>query len=449
VNEVQVEFKSEIFKKYKHLIQDTTFVKRKGYIVRVIGLIYEAVGPLAAVGEKCIIQERSGDVKGLAEVVGFRDNHVLLMPVEEIKGIGPGCEVITTGEPYVVNVSRNLIGRIIDGLGRPIDGKAAIVPEKKQPISVAPIKALKRARVTDFVSTGIRSIDGLITLGKGQKVGIFSGSGIGKSILLGMIARNTRADINVIGLIGERGREVRDFIEKDLGPEGLKRSVVVAVTNDESALLRIKGAMTATAVAEYFRDQGMDVMLMMDSITRIAMAQREIGLSAGEPPTMRGYPPSMYAMLPRLLERAGNAQHGSITGVYTVLVEGDDLSEPVSDTVRAILDGHIVLSRRLADANHYPAVDVLTSVSRLMIDVISSDHRNAANKLINLLSAYRDAEDLINIGAYAKGSNPRIDTAMSMIDKINSYLRQDIFEKAEWKDSIQKLIDMMENVTIN
>ena len=447
--EVESQISEKIFEKYYNLIEGHSFVKRKGRITKVIGLVYESIGPHCRIGEKCIIRSREGKSEGIAEVVGFRDNMVLLMPLSELKGIAPGSEVFTTGEPFYIEISEDIIGRVVDGLARPIDNRGAIKKKIKYPIDNTPPRAMDRKRITEPIITGIRSIDSFVTLGKGQKVGIFSGSGVGKSVLMGMIARNTKADLTVVGLVGERGREVRDFIEKDLGEEGLKNSVVVVETNDKPALLRIKGAMTATAIAEYFRDKGMDVMLLMDSASRIAVAQREIGLSIGEPPTTRGYPPSMYSFLPRLLERAGATEKGSITGIYTVLVEGDDLSEPVSDITRSILDGHIVLSRRLSNGNHYPAVDVMESVSRLMIDVAGDEQRIAVNKLKNLLATYRESEDLINIGAYSKGSNPKIDEAISLIDSINLFLRQDIYEKSEFEESIKKLIELVKDVSLN
>jgi flagellum-specific ATP synthase len=447
--EVNVQLNKGFFKRYSNLIDEHDFIRCKGRINKVIGLVYESIGPQVRMGEKCIIKSSAGDVEGYAEVVGFRGNKVLLMPLSNLKGIAPGSEVLTTGEPFFIKISDDIIGRVVDGLGEPIDEKGPIRNGVKYPIDNTPPKALDRKRISEYIVTGIRSIDTLHTFGKGQKVGIFSGSGVGKSILLGMIARNTKADLTVIGLVGERGREVREFIEKDLGEEGLKSAVVVVETNDKPALLRIKGAMTATTIAEYFRDKGMDVMLLMDSASRIAIAQREIGLSIGEPPTTRGYPPSMYAFLPKLMERVGATKKGSITGIYTVLVEGDDLSEPVSDITRSILDGHIVLSRRLSNANHYPAVDVLNSISRLMIDVVSEEHRVASYKLKNLLATYRESEDLINIGAYSKGSNPKIDEAINLIDSINQFLRQDIYEKCEFDESLKRLLDLVKNISVN
>ena len=447
--EFENKISENIFHKYYDIIEDKPLIKRKGRINKVVGLVYESLGPHVKLGEKCIIRNWGEEEEGYAEGVGFRDNKVLLMPLNEIKGIAPGAEVITTGEPFYIEISDDIIGRVVDGLGKPIDGKIPFKRRNKYPIDNRPPEALKRRRIVEPIVTGIRSIDNLLTIGKGQRVGIYSGSGVGKSVIMGMIARNTKADVTVIGLIGERGREVRDFIEKDLGEEGLKKSVVVVETNDKPALLRIKGAMTATAIAEYFRDKGMDVMLLIDSITRIAMAQREIGLSVGEPPTTRGYPPSLYALLPRLLERSGSTIKGSITGIYTVLVEGDDLSEPVTDITRSILDGHIVLSRRLANANQYPAIDVLESISRLMIDVVDDEHRNEVYKIKDLIATYHESEDLINIGAYSKGSNPKIDNAIKHMDSINEFLRQDIYEKFDIKESREKLHELAEIISVN
>jgi flagellum-specific ATP synthase len=433
-------FHKRLNSEYESLIDELSFVRRRGRITKVIGVLYESQGPQAAIGEQCVIIPRGGGRKFPAEVVGFRDNRVLLMPFVHVSGVGPGAIVETTSQSMVVPVGPELLGRVVDGFGQPIDGKGPIYREGKQPVEAPPPKPFGRRRIEKPLPVGIRSVDGLLTLGRGQKVGIFAGSGVGKSVMLGMVARNTRADINVITLIGERGREVQDFIDKDLGEEGLKRSVVVVVTNDQPALLRIRGAMVGTAIAEYFRDQNKNVMLLMDSVTRVAMAQREIGLAAGEPPTTRGYPPSMYAMLPRLLERAGIGDTGSITAIYTVLVEGDDMTEPVADVMRSILDGHIVLSRKLASGNHYPAVDVLDSVSRLMIDVVSKEHRAAADNMIDLIATYRDSEDLINIGAYQQGSNPKIDRAVAAMDTINEFLRQDMYEKSEYRHCMQEIL---------
>jgi flagellum-specific ATP synthase len=359
-----------------------------------------------------------------------------------MEGIAPNCEVISTGSRFVIPVGEELRSRILDGLARPIDGKGPLLWTHEYPVFNTSPDPIRRPRVTEILPLGIKAIDAVLTVGKGQRFGIFSGSGVGKSTLMGMIARNTRADINVIGLIGERGREVKDFIEKDLGEEGLKRSVVVVATSDQSPLIRLKGAFVATAIAEFFRDQGYDVILMIDSITRFARAQREIGLSIGEPPTTRGFTPSVFTILPRLLERAGTSSIGTITGLYTILVDADDMNEPISDNVRAILDGHVVLSRELAFRNHYPAIDVLASVSRVMIDIVDAQHEQAARKLKEVVATIREAQDLINIGAYVKGSNPKIDYALSKIEEVEEFLRQDIWEKADFQASVQKLLSM-------
>ncbi len=433
-------FKAE---RYTAGIKTVIPVKRTGKVNQIVGLTVEGDGPAANLGEHCLI--RVADKKELlsAEVVGFKSGRILLMPLGEMAGISPGCEVVATGKDLRVQVGPELLGRVLDGLGRPMDGKGSVVTGIYRSLAAAPPNPLNRKRINTPLAMGIRAIDGLITCGRGQRVGIFAGSGVGKSTLLGMIARNTDADINVIGLIGERGREVRDFIERDLGAEGLARSVVVVATSDQPALLRIKGAMVATAIAEYFRDQGKDVMLMMDSVTRFAIAQREVGLAVGEPPTTRGYTPSVFSLLPKLLERSGTSETGSITGLYTVLVEGDDMNEPIADAVRGILDGHIVLSRQLAHLNHYPAIDVLGSVSRLMIELVSQAHQRSAGELRSILATYTNNEDLVNIGAYAPGSNPQIDAAISMIGPIKDFLRQQIDEKCPYPDSITRLINMM------
>ncbi len=435
--------REDIFEVLKGRIEELDLDKPNGRVKRVVGLTIESEGPDVSLGELCKIF--TGRKRILAEVVGFQDENVLLMPLEDATGLRPGCEVVGTERVLDVGVSKDLTGRVLDGLGRPIDGKP-FVPEERYPISNESPHPLKRKRITEPLPVGIRSIDGFITLGKGQRIGIFAGSGVGKSTLLGMIARNTYADINVIALIGERGREVREFIERDLGEEGLKRSVVVVSTSDQPALVRVKSLLTATAIAEYFRDMGHDVMLMVDSLTRWAMAQREIGLSIGEPPTTRGYTPSVFAGLPKILERAGNSDRGSITAIYTVLVEADDFNDPISDTVRSIVDGHIILSRSLAESNHYPPVDVLMSISRLMKEVVSEEHQRAAAKIRDLMATYRNAKDLIDVGAYRKGSNPKIDTAIEMIDEINSFLRQGIFEKAPFETTVSRLLEMASKV---
>jgi len=410
----------------------------------VVGIIVESNGPPCGVGELCEIYPDSGHTTQpvLAEVIAFRDNRTLLMPFGPVSDIKPGSEVVTTGSSLRVHVGEELLGRVLDGLGRPLDGKGPIRAERKAATSSEPPHPLARNRITEPLSLGIRAIDGLLTVGKGQRVGIFAGSGVGKSTLLGMISRNTAADVNVIGLIGERGREVREFIEKDLGAEGLARSVVVVATSDQIPIIRLRGAQVATTIAEYFRDKGLDVLLMMDSVTRIAWAQREIGLASGEPPTTRGYTPSVFAFLPRLLERSGCSSRGSITGLYTVLVEADDMNEPIADTVRGILDGHIVLSRELAARNHYPAIDVLASVSRLMNDVTTPEHRSLAGRLRDVLATYRASEDLINIGAYSAGSNPKIDLAISKIDAINGFLKQRVDERVSFEATVNALREL-------
>ncbi len=424
--------------KYIAVVESVDPVTLCGRVSQVIGLVIESDGPSVSIGETCIIENGSQDNTVKCEVVGFRGDKVLLMPLGDLSGIAPGSRVTATRQPLVISVGHELFGRVLDGLGKPIDGKGPITSSTKRTVSKSAPDPLRRKRISKPLATGIRAIDGMLTCGKGQRIGIFAGSGVGKSVLLGMIARNSEADVNVIALVGERGREVRDFIDKDLG-EGLSKSVVVAVTSDQPSLIRVKGAMTATTIAEYFRDLGLDVMLMMDSVTRVAMAQREIGLAIGEPPTSKGYTPSVFALLPRLLERSGTSEVGSITGLYTVLVEGDDMTEPIADAVRSILDGHIVLSRKLANANHYPAIDVLESVSRLMIDVVSEDHYATANRIREILAVYRESEDLINIGAYNKGSNPKIDLAIEKIGAITAFLRQGINERSTFEETIKRL----------
>lgn len=414
-----------------------------GEVQKIIGLTIESKGPDAAYGELCKIIV--GNKKALAEVVGFKEDLTVLMPLEDITGLKKGCEVIKTNKSVSVPVGEELRGRVVDALGRPIDGRSLFLREYRPIISEAP-NPLVRKRILEPLPVGVRAIDGFITLGKGQRIGIFAGSGVGKSTLLGMIARNTAADINVIALIGERGREVREFIEKDLGEEGLKRSIVIVSTSDQPALLRIKALLTATTVAEYFRDNGYAVMLMVDSLTRWAMAQREVGLAIGEPPTTRGYPPSVFAQLPKILERAGNSDKGSITGIYTVLVEADDFNEPISDTVRGIVDGHIILSRRLAESNHYPAIDVLMSISRLMTDIVKPEHIQAARLIRDIMATYNDAKDLIDVGAYKKGTNPKIDKSIELIDEINKFLRQGIKERMSFTDTVEYLISIARKV---
>ncbi len=428
--------------KYKNAIETAKPVNYLGYVTQIVGLTIESKGPQVSMGEICVIKAEERDIK--AEVVGFKDSKVLLMPLGEMVGIGPGQPIFSTGEILQVKVGEQLLGRALDGLGRPIDGKPPVDSDKFYPVQNDAPQPLSRNRIKDYLQMGVKVIDGLLTIGKGQRVGIFAGSGVGKSTLLGMIARNTKADINVIALIGERGREVKEFLEKDLKEEGLRRSVVITATSDQPALVRVKAALLATAVAEYFRDQGKDVMLMMDSLTRFSMAQREIGLATGEPPVSRGYTPSVFSMMPKLLERAGNSDKGSITGLYTVLVDGDDLTEPITDTARGILDGHIVLSRKIANKNHYPAIDVLASISRVMGDITTSEHRQYAGHIKSLMATYREAEDLINIGAYSKGSNKDIDMAVKKIDKINEFLRQKVDENISFDDTAAMMKEIAE-----
>ena len=424
--------------KYHDTLEKVVPITFNGKVTQVVGITIEGYGVGSFVGELCDIHAREGDVPIKAEVIGFRDSRVVLMPLGEVRGIGPGSCITGLNRKATVSIGEKMLGRVIDGLGNPIDGKGPLYLEKEYPLYAEPVNPLHRRRITEPLDVGIKAVNALLTCGKGQRMGIFSGSGVGKSVLLGMIARNTRADVSVIALIGERGREVREFIEKDLGEEGLKRSVVVVATSEQSPLVRMRGALVATSIAEYFRDKGSDVLFMMDSITRFAMAQREIGLAANEPPTTKGYTPSVFAMLPKLVERAGTScDKGSITGLYTVLVESDDLNEPVPDAVRSVLDGHIVLSRELANRNHYPAVDPLASVSRSMIDIISQDHLDSARRFLSVLDTYKKAEDLINIGAYVAGSNPEIDYAISMIGKVNQFLKQSIGEKVNMEESVQ------------
>lgn len=404
-----------------------------------VGLTIEATGPPMSIGDLCFVQTGCGCELVPVEVVGFRGERALLMPLGSLHGISPGSLVIPTFRPDMVRVGPDLLGRVIDSMGRPMDDGPLPQGVSRVPLVAPPPRPLERKRITQAISTGVRAVDACMTCGKGQRIGIIAGSGVGKSKLLGMIARNTSADVNVIALIGERGKEVRDFIEVDLCEEGLARSVVVVATSDEPALLRVKGAYVATAIAEWFRAQGADVMLLMDSLTRFAMAQREIGLAVGEPPTTRGYPPSVYGILPKLLERAGTSGNGSITGIYTVLVEADDLNDPVGDAARSILDGHISLSRDLASRGHYPAIDILQSVSRSMIDVTAADHQGLAQRLRQALATYRDAEDLINIGAYVKGSNAEIDSALKLMPGIRAFLQQGLFDRSEF-DRIMPLM---------
>ena len=423
--------------KYKR-VPEQTFFKRLGKVVNVVGLTIESSGPDAKLGDLCQILPNGEKTQKavMAEVVGFKDKKTLLMPYDSVDGIGLGCMVENTGYPLRVVAGEKLLGKTLDGLGRPLDGE--VIEGTPYPVEAAP-DPMTRKIIDTVLPLGVKAVDGLITVGKGQRIGIFAGSGVGKSTLMGMFARNTKADINVIALIGERGREVREFIERDLGEEGMKRSVVVVATSDRPALERNKAAKTATAIAEYFRDKGKDVLLMMDSLTRFSMAQREIGLASGEPPVSRGYPPSVYSEMPKLLERAGCAEKGSITGLYTVLVDGDDFNEPITDTARSILDGHIMLDRKLGHKNHYPAIDILQSISRCMSQIAAREHKQAAGKLKTVLATYQEAEDLINIGAYKSGSNPSIDYAISKIDAVNQFLCQDVDEKFDFETTVQML----------
>ncbi|WP_440285301.1 flagellar protein export ATPase FliI [Eshraghiella crossota] len=424
--------------KYYNLI-NKTYYKKMGRVSKVIGLTVESIGPDAKLNDVCKILLRDKPGQHInAEVVGFKDNRIVLMPFENVDGIGPGCIVENTNEALSVNVGEGLLGKTVDGLGVPTDG-SELQSFERYPVEQTAPDPMDRVIINEILPLGVKAVDGLLTIGKGQRIGIFAGSGVGKSTLLGMFARNTKADINVIALIGERGREVREFIERDLGEEGMKRSVVVVATSDKPALIRNKAAKTATAIAEYFRDQGKDVLLMMDSLTRFSMAQREIGLASGEPPVTRGYPPSMYSEMPKLLERAGNSDKGSITGLYTVLVDGDDFNEPITDTARSILDGHIMLSRKLAHKNHYPAIDVLQSISRCMSQIADKHQKELAGRLKNVMATYTEAEDLINIGAYKSGSNKNIDYAISKIDKVNEFLLQATDEKITFEDEIRRL----------
>ncbi len=420
---------------------DENFIKTYGKVSKVVGLTIESTGPEAKINDTCEIILKETRKKVLCEVVGFKEGHLLLMPYEDVGGISIGDCVVANGQSFGVPVGNNLLGHVLDGIGRPIDG-STIFTETYYNSEAMPPNPMERVMIDQVLPLGVKCVDALITLGKGQRIGIFAGSGVGKSTLMGMFARNTKADINVIALIGERGREVREFIERDLGPEGQTRSVIVCATSDQPALIRKKAAKTATAIAEYFRDSGMDVLLMMDSLTRFSMAQREIGLASGEPPVSRGYPPSVYGEMPKLLERAGKTDKGSITGIYTVLVDGDDMNEPIADTARGILDGHIVLSRKLAHKNHYPAVDVLQSISRVMSSIVTKEHKKAANTLKNVLATYNESEELINIGAYKAGSNKDIDYAIEKIGAVNSFLMQDTETKFSFDDSVKLMEDI-------
>ena len=428
--------------KYLNIIEKTETIKEIGKITEIIGLTIESDGPKSSIGDLCYIYNDLNETPTMAEVVGFRKDKILLMPLASPDGIRPGASVINSGSAMKVGVGNQLIGRVLDGLGNPIDTLGDIRFSEYRSTRADAINPLKRKRITEPLSLGIKSVDGFATVGKGQRLGIFAGSGVGKSTTLGMMAKNTSADLNVIALIGERGREVKEFIEEILGPEGMKRSIVIAATSEQPSLVKIKAAFVATTIAEYFRDKGMNVLFMLDSITRIAMAQREVGLAIGEPPATRGYTPSVFALMPKLMERAGTNEFGTITGLYTVLVEGDDFNEPISDTSRSILDGHIVLSRSLAHKNHYPAVDVLQSLSRVMNDITTPEHKNAAGLLRNLLAIYANNEDLINIGAYVTGSDPMCDKAIALMDNINDFLTQTTKEKIDYQETISKIIEL-------
>lgn len=428
-----------------------------GTVTEIVGLVIEATGPKAPVGEVVRIRTRAaregatdrvapppayGDVlpgEVLGEVVGFRAGRTLVMPIGEMAGVAPGDPVVGTGKPFLVGVGESLLGRVLDGLGTPIDDGPPPEVEAFLPVLRRPPDPVRRPRITEVLPLGVRAIDGVLTVGRGQRIGIFSGSGVGKSTLLGMMARYTKADVSVVALVGERGREVREFLERDLGPEGRRRSVCVVATGDAPPLVRIRALYTATTIAEYFRDRGADVLLLCDSVTRFARSQREVGLAVGEPPATRGFPPSVFTLLPRILERAGRSERGSITGLYTILVDADDMNEPIADTVRGILDGHIVLSRALADRAHYPAIDPLPSVSRVMPDIVSREQMEAARKLKELLAVYRDAEDLIRIGAYVEGTDPKIDEARKKIDAVNAFLRQRVDEPSDFAETVEAL----------
>lgn len=430
--------------RYLNLIKNTDTVSYRGKIDKIIGMVIESTGPRADIGEVCVIKTTRSSRVIKAEVVGFKEDKVLLMPYEDISGIGPGCMVESTGDVLRISVGDELIGRIIDGFGNPIDGGQKLHTTMTYPVGNIPSNPLSRPRIDSRIHIGVKAIDSLLTCGRGQRMGIFSGSGVGKSTLLGMISRNIEADVNVIALVGERGREVRDFIEKDLKKEGMERSILVVATSDQPAMMRLKCAMVATTIAEYFKDRGKNVLLLMDSLTRYAMAGREIGLAIGEPPVARGYTPSIYSMLPKLLERSGNFETGSITGIYTVLVEGDDVNEPISDTVRGIIDGHIVLSRAVAMRNHYPAIDILASISRIMDEIVSEEHKKMAGSIRRILSVYYENFDLISIGAYKSGTNPELDVAIAKMDQINAFLRQGVEENFSFEKTMEQMATIAE-----
>ena len=428
-----------MFRELIPLVRSAETMSRTGKIENIVGMSIEASGGRAAIGDICRIYSNESGGQIPAEVVGFKNDHILLMPYANMSGISAGNFVRNTGKRLTLPVGPFLRGRVINALGQPIDGLEPFGRGDTFSIDSAYINPMTRPPIRERMEFGVKAIDSLLTIGKGQRIGIFAGSGVGKSTLLGMIAKNVKADINVIALVGERGREVLEFMQKDLGEEGMRRSILVVATSDQPAMLRMKCPSVATSIAEYFRDQGYDVLLMMDSLTRFAMAQREIGLAIGEPPVARGYTPSMYAEMPKLLERSGNFEKGSITGVYTVLVEGDDTNEPIADTVRGILDGHIVLSRQLANANHFPAIDVGASISRLMVEIVSPEHRQLASKLRDIMGVYEKNADLVSIGAYKAGTNAKLDHALGKIDGINQFLMQGINESFSYEESLEQL----------
>ncbi|GIO26151.1 flagellar protein export ATPase FliI [Ornithinibacillus bavariensis] len=430
---------------YQTVIEEADLYKRYGKVQRVIGIMIESIGPAANIGEVCYIHSsiKNNRKPVLAEVVGFNNENIILMPYNEVSEIGPGCLVESTGKPLTVKVGRGLIGKVVDSLGTPLDGSPLPKGLTSYLTEQSPPNPMSRPTISEPIQVGVKAIDSLLTVGRGQRIGLFAGSGVGKSTLLGMIARNSKADINVIALIGERGREVNEFIEKDLGPEGLEKSIVVVATSDQPALMRIKGAYTATAISEYFRDLGYNVNLMMDSVTRVAMAQREIGLATGEPPTTKGYTPSVFSVLPKLLERTGTNKNGTITAFYTVLVDGDDMNEPIADTVRGILDGHFVMDRKLAEQGQYPAINTLKSISRVMNQVVSEEQLKLAQEVRTLLAKYEENKDLIQIGAYKRGSDNEIDKAIKYHPQIMTFLKQSIYEKLTFEETVEKLKDVL------
>lgn len=427
------------FERFHSALREVNLLDCQGLVVRVSGLTVESTGPAVGIGELCGIRIRDGRCV-LAEVVGFQNNHIILLPLEHIEGITPGDTVTARTTPRYITLGECVLGRVINGMGEPIDNKGPLGGTDKRALDASSPPALSREKITQPLALGIRSIDGVLTCGRGQRIGIFSGSGVGKSVLLGDIANSSEASVNVVALIGERGREVREFLENDLGAEGLAHSVVIVAASDSPPIQRVKAGFIAVTVAEYFRDKGNDVLFMMDSLTRFAQAQRQIGLAAGEPPTTKGYCPSVFSVMPRLIERLGCAENGSITGILTVLVENDDLADPVADSARSLLDGHLVLSRKLAERGHYPAVDILESISRLMPVVVNKEHRIAAQKLREIYATYIGAEDLINIGAFSPGSNRRIDGAIALIDRISGFLIQPVRERTGFEETVRELI---------